>query len=150
MVTFQFLVAVCMLVWMMFGSLTLFCSLLQACFSMTAHISKLLISAFFLCCSSLAMDKGKSILSFFSRVTENCKSSITEPFKKSIEMAALKEQESSAAEDSTHLSEGTALLLTTKQSAQRTRKICSRDKIDHWDTSCTCAFQYRTLDQPMF
>jgi hypothetical protein len=63
------------------------------------------------------MDKGKSILSFFSRVAVNGKSSITEPFEKTIEMAALTatEQESSATEDSTHLSEGTALSLTTKQ-----------------------------------
>ena len=64
------------------------------------------------------MDKDKSILSFFSRVAENNgKSSITEPFEKSIEMAALTatEQESSATEDSTHQSEGTALLLTTRQ-----------------------------------
>ncbi len=63
------------------------------------------------------MNKGKSIRSFFSRVAENGKSSITEPFEKSIEMAALTatEQESSATEDSTHQSEGTALLLTTKQ-----------------------------------
>ncbi len=63
------------------------------------------------------MNKGKSILSFFSRVAENGKSSITEPSEKSIEMAALTttKQESLATENSTHLSEGTALLLTTKQ-----------------------------------
>jgi hypothetical protein len=79
-------------------------------------------------CPLLAMSKGKSIRSLFSRVltAKDGKSSIPETFDKSIEMAPLMNHKSSAVEEcvnctssieggATSCSEGTTLLPTKKQ-----------------------------------